>query len=166
MRAYAHELVEQPEVTEDGLKFITALQYRDFGMDLWEYTVPFGFMYKGVTHWIPEHFITNFYSVPRLLRWVFPNNQGIYNESAGIHDWAVRNRKLIGFSLTDCHTLFDACMRYQSMPDTRRRAKFAAVYLFNWVCAGKGDGTVPSDVRKAIDKASARTGLKYSSVPK
>lgn len=154
-------------VTAQGasdITFLSELHYRDFDKNLWEYTAAFKFVYKGVEREIPQHFITDFYSVPRGLRWVWPNNQGIYNESSGIHDWLVRNRKLIGFSLTDCHRAFNAAMAYQGVPDTRRRAKFTAVYLFNWLCAGKGDGTLPKYAVDAVERARRQTGINYQAM--
>lgn len=162
MSNYVKAFQEPAPQARRDIQFLSTLKYRDFARNLWEYTEAFRFRYKGVTHVIPNHFITDFYSIPRWLRWVWPNNQGVYNESSGIHDWAVRNRKLLGFSLTDCHTLFSAAMEYQGMSNFRRRVKFAAVYMFNWSCAGEGDGTLPEYMRKEVERIAADTGVKYS----
>jgi len=163
MSEYINMYQAGPADRSGDIQFRSRLEYRDFAENLWEYIAPFQFIYKGVAHAIPQHFITDFYSVPRFLRWLWPNNQGVYNESSGIHDWFVRNRKLLGMSLTECHRAFNAAMSYQGVPDARRRMKFAAVYLFNGLCAGKGDGSLPDHIVKAVERRR-RTGINYRSM--
>jgi len=161
MSIHTKEYIDSDATDSGEIKFLTFLQYKDFAENLWEYTLPFRFRYRGKTYCIPDHFVTDFYSIPRWLRWIFPNNQGVYNESAGIHDWAVRNRKLLGFSLTDCHYVFNAAMRYQHMSTARRKVKFSAVYLFNWLVAEPGDGSIPEYMREAVNKKHQETQIKY-----
>lgn len=149
---------------ESEVEFYSVLKYRDFGVNLWLYTAPFAFRYKDRNFVIPERFITDFYSIPRAVRWFVPNNQGIYNESAGIHDFTVRNRVTLGMSLMDCHNLFLAAMQYQDMGFGRRAIKYSAVVLLNWMSPGRGDGTMSRRVQKAAKRAQEQTGLSYHSI--
>ena len=147
------------------IKFLSELCYRDFGVkNLWYLTADFHFIYLGVHYCIPAGFVLDFYSIPRALRWMFPNNQGVYNESAAIHDFLVRNRKVLGLSLMECHHAFNAAMDYQDMGSARRRTKFSAVVLFNWMAPGPGDGTPGRRARKAIAAKKPPNGINFSQI--
>jgi len=152
----------RPEKSD--IKYLSTLEYSDFAENVWKYDAPFRFIYKNKEYEIPENFLTNFYSIPRLLRVIVSNNTGAYNESAGIHDWLGRNRKTLGMSLRECHRAFLASMTYQEMPAWRRYGKFLSVYAFNWMCDGKGDGTLPKHIKKAIEKNGNPANINYSSL--
>lgn len=86
----------------------------------------------------PEGFLTDFYSAPRWAAWIAPQNEPASNAAAVVHDYCVRNRKRLGLGLTQCHAIFLRAMLCLGVPRWKARARWLAVWLFNWVVAGDG----------------------------
>ena len=89
---------------------------------------------------VPAGFETDFASVPRLFWPILPLSDAVYDKAAVLHDYAVRNRKLVGYSLMDCHRLFREVLRFSGTSRLKTRVMFSAVVLFNWMRAGPGNG--------------------------
>lgn len=136
------------------LIILSELRYRDFAPCLWRITRDFVWVYGGRPFRAPEGFVLDFYSIPWFLRWFRQQNQGTHNAPALIHDYLVRNRKLLDLSLMDCHRQFRAAMRAVGVNPVVRAVKYAAVVAFNWTVAGPGDGTAPRGVQEATDAAA------------
>jgi hypothetical protein len=86
-------------------------------------------------------FLTDFYSAPWFVWWHTPKNEPKSNAAAVVHDWLVRNRKLLGLSLMDCHRIFRRAMLALGVSDGKARWRFYAVVACNWAVAPAGDGT-------------------------
>jgi hypothetical protein len=136
--------------------------YGDFAPGLWWLKEDFRFRWKGVEYLIegapdPRYaFVWDMFSIPPFLRMLWERNQPGRNKPALAHDFGVRNRKLLGWSLMECHALFNEAMELSGeFPDWERRAYYSAVVGFNWVKPGKGDGTPPRKVRKAMGRFGA-----------
>ena len=107
----------------------------------WRLVEDFGYQSQaGNILIVPAGFETNFASVPRLLWPILPLSDAVYDKAAVLHDYAVSNRKLIGYSLMDCHRLFREVLRFSGTGRVKTELMYTAVVLFNWMGAGKGTG--------------------------
>ena len=84
---------------------------------------------------VPAGFETDFASVPRPLWPILPLSDAVYDKAAVLHDYAVSNRKLIGYSLMECHRLFREVLLFSGTGPIKTRAMYYAVVLFNWISA-------------------------------
>jgi hypothetical protein len=119
---------------------------------LWITMHGFQFLADDRECWIPEMFICDKYSVPVGLVFKRSRKHEVENIPAILHDYLVRNRRLLGFSLMQCHDLFLQAMKVCGIGRATRWAKYSAVVTFNWTMAGKGDGTPNRQVKAFIDK--------------
>lgn len=120
---------------------------RGIGRYVWELMSPLWFVScRNLTIDVPKGFLTDFASVPRFLWWAIPTTDGQYDAPAVVHDYAVRFRKVLGLRLTECHQLFHEALLARNVSRVKARAMWAAVYCFNWLCAGPGDGSVPPEL--------------------
>ena len=99
---------------------------------------------------VPAGFETDFASVPRLLWPILPLSDAVYDKAAVLHDYSVRNRKFIGYSLMDCHRLFREVLLFSGTGRVKTAAMYSAVVMFNWMTAGAGDGRVPEYLRRRV----------------
>jgi hypothetical protein len=65
----------------------------------------------------------------------------MYDASACLHDYAVRNRVALGLTLMQCHALFREALEARHVGRGLRNAMYGAVVAVNWTCAGPGDGS-------------------------
>jgi hypothetical protein len=93
------------------------------------------------------HFITDYCSSPRMLWWLIPVQDGVYDVAAAFHDYCVRNRKVLGYSLMECHKVFSEVLLAQKVPDWQHKGMYGVVVAFNWMMAGKGDGSLPKSIK-------------------
>jgi hypothetical protein len=111
---------------------------------LWVITRPVWFQRPdGRVLEISPHFILDYASSPRWTWPIIPARDGEYDVAAAFHDYCVRNRKLLGYSLMECHAVFMEVLEAQRVARWKRNAMYAVVVAFNWMMAGKGDGTAP-----------------------
>lgn len=89
---------------------------------------------------VPDGFLHDYASVPRLLQIIVPKADGIGDRSYILHDWLVRNRVMLNISLVECHELFYEAMRCCGVSTRKAKVIWAAVYGFNWMCANEGIG--------------------------
>ncbi len=122
------------------------------GKNLWITMNCYPFFIDGRMHFVPLFFIHDKYSVP--LGVVFPRSRKKRKENipAVLHDYIVRNRKLLGFSFCECHDIFLQAMKLCGIWPITRYMKYSAVMCFNWMIAGAGDGSPPPRIRAFIDK--------------
>jgi hypothetical protein len=119
---------------------------------LWATTNEYPFLVDGVIYTIPQLFVCDKYSVPLGVILKRERKENIENIPAILHDYLVRYRKVLGFSITDCHSLFRQAMLLCGLGFGMRWTKWSGVFLFNWAIATKGDGTPPRNVKRFIDK--------------
>lgn len=101
------------------------------------------------------HFVCDYASSPRITWPLIPVRDAEYDVAAAFHDLCVRNRKLMGLSLMECHRVFDEVLFSVGAKGWRRRVMVAAVVCFNWMMTGEGDGTNPRGLKlSARDKES------------
>jgi len=99
----------------------------------WKLTEPFGFVHSRGRIDVPEGFETDFASVPRIFWSILPLTDAQYDQASVIHDYAVRNRRILGLRLVDCHRIFYEAMRCAGVPRFRANVMFRAVWCFNWI---------------------------------
>ena len=73
---------------------------------------------------VPEGFITDFGTIPRLLWAILPPSHHHYIRSTIIHDYALKE---INISRADCHTILEKAMRVEKCPRWKRK-------LMVWAC--------------------------------
>lgn len=126
-----------------AFRFLSALEFEEVHAGLYRLTAPLAF-YDPVPGnlSVPCGFATDFYSAPRWVPdWLCPPSEPGTNAAAVVHDYLVRNRKRLRISLTDCHGVFLRAMLCLGVPRWKARLRWAAVYAFNWLVAGPGDGS-------------------------
>lgn len=127
------------------------------GRQVWRVNEAFSYWSSdGVIVHVEAGFLTDCASVPRLLWPIVPASDGQYDPAAVIHDKAVRFRKLLDLSLPDCHRLFLDALLTRKVPAWKARAMYAAVYCFNWMVAGPGDGTTPAELLRRVQVVELR----------
>lgn len=99
---------------------------------------------------VPSNFYFDGCSSPRILHTWFPPDDGIYGRAVLLHDYLVRNRRLLDLSLADCHGYFGEALRACGVDPERAKAMYMAVYIFNWFSAGPGDGTPPKGMMRRV----------------
>lgn len=103
----------------------------------WRLVEEFGYQsIAGPILIVPAGFLTDFASVPRLLWPILPLSDAVYDKAAVLHDYAVRNRKALGYSLMDCHRLFREVLRFSGCGRVKTAVMYAAVVCFNWMSQG------------------------------
>jgi hypothetical protein len=120
---------------------------------LWATVQPFPFEIDGEARSVPNRFVNDKYSVPLPLQPIMPRRRKTKKENtpAVLHDYLVRNYKLLGITLMDAHDLFLQAMRICSMYMPLSYVKYAGVVIGSpW--QGQGDGTPPKKVQEFIDK--------------
>lgn len=141
-------------------RFLSTLKSEAIGNRVWrllehpiysnDYPCPVALVYvdRDGKEWpIPAEFLCDFYSVPRPLWWFAPPSAGKKDAASALHDFQVRWRKVLGLTLNQCHTHFSDAMIAVGVNSFKRRAKYAAVWVFNPFCAGDGYGRHNSDDR-------------------
>lgn len=99
-------------------------------------------------------FILDYASSPRFLWWLIPVQDGQYDVAAAFHDFCVRNRKALGYSLMECHKVFYEVLEAQKVAECKLRGMYGVVVAFNWMNPGKGDGSLPKYIKlNAFDLA-------------
>ena len=125
-----------------NLSRITPAIVRGVGERLWETVNVIAFLDSRGCLWVFTFGLrTDLYSSPRLLWFFRPPSNGVADVASILHDALVRCRNRLGIGLIDCHKIFREAMKECGVGRVRRNLKYAAVYAFNWICAGAGDGT-------------------------
>ena len=97
----------------------------------WRLVEDFGYQSQaGNILIVPAGFETNFASVPRLLWPILPLSDAVYDKAAVLHDYAVSNRILIGYSLMDCHRLFREVLLFSGVGQVKAGVMYAGVVAF------------------------------------
>ena len=119
------------------------------GEYVWRLTEPLTFVTsEGYVLDIPEGFLTDFASVPRCLWWILPLTDGQYDAAAVVHDYAVRNRIAYGFNISTCADIFREALQASGVAPWKVMAMWRAVWAFNWISPGAGDGRVPEYIKR------------------
>lgn len=96
----------------------------------WRTYVEFNYtLDNGVVITVPEGFITDFASIPRVF-WIFLPPDGIYTQSAVLHDY-LYNRKL--YTRDFCDKLFLEAMEVLKVKKYIRNIMYYAVRAFGWI---------------------------------
>ncbi len=114
---------------------------------------------------VPDQLLTDFASVPRLLWALIPSTDFLWDAPSAGHDYLVRNRKLLGISLAQCHEYFLEMLLVRGQTTNqiqrprnvaRAYAMYAAVWAFNWTFAGDGTGGTPKSLLKRVQVVDLR----------
>lgn len=128
------------------MAFLTDLFTKSVDTRVWELTEGLLYLDKTELPWIvPAGFRCDMYTTPWFLWWIYPPATGDKDRAAVLHDFMVRNRKLLNLKLMDCHRHFREAMESVGVNRVRRNVKYAGVVCGNWLCAGKGDGLHPDE---------------------
>ena len=118
--------------------------------NIWRTAEDYMFFVDDMPYIIIKHFYHDKYSGPRNPIYKRTRNCEIEDMPAVLHDFLVRYRKLLGFSMMQCHDLFRQAMRLAGLSTWLVNLKYTGVVCFNWLMAGPGDGTPPCKVRRAM----------------
>ncbi len=116
---------------------------------------------------VPAGFETDFASVPRLLWPILPLSDAVHFIASGrsIHDYAVRNRKRLGYSLMDCHRLFREVLLFSGTGGQKTAVMYAAVVGFQLDQPGGGETVLtsrngPYSMSPRYDQAQHNRGIR------
>jgi hypothetical protein len=101
--------------------FDSPLVVRRASDQLWEVVEPLVYRGRRDTFVVPDGFLTDFASVPRVVIWLIPRF-GRYTPAAVLHDWLVTTGLTTGVvSSRDADGLFRRVLRELGVPPVRRR---------------------------------------------
>ena len=127
-----------------------AIQNEQVADKVWRTTHDWEFLIDDMPYTITKHFYHDKYSGPRNPIYKRTRNCEIEDMPAVLHDFLMRYRKLLGFTIMQCHDLFRQAMSIAGLSTWLVRLKYIGVVCFNWLVAGRGDGTPPRIVRRAM----------------
>ena len=127
-----------------------AIQNEQVADKVWRTTHDWEFSVDDVPHTITMHFYHDKYSGPRNPIYRRDRSCEIEDMPAVLHDFLMRYRKLLGFSIMQCHDLFRQAMRLAGLSRWLTNLKYSGVVCFNWMVAGPGDGTPPRRIRRVM----------------
>jgi hypothetical protein len=151
-----------------SVEIITPLQMIYAGGGLYRLSSDFSFRVRfsdcsSRLFTVEKDFLTDLHSVPLFIRILFPRIMRSYvhgmNQSAVGHDKFYRFHKVLGISreFADKIYLLLAVDEIKNLPDMERVLKTQAAGLmyrmvrrFGWLAFGKGDGTPPKRIAKAM----------------
>jgi hypothetical protein len=117
---------------------------------VWRTMHDWHFCIDDLMHTITRHFYHDKYSGPRNPIYKRDRNCEREDMPAVLHDFLMRNRKLLGLSMMQCHDLFRQAMVLAKLPTWLVRLKYSGVVAFNWLIAGPGDGSPPRAIRRVM----------------
>lgn len=135
--------------------------YCDYAPNLWCGIRTVSAVWEGQTIAIPAParldsslFVSDMYSIPKLLQWKWPANVGKGNIPAYFHDFTRRFWRIIpGMTPARADAMFLDAMRHPEFDIPAARTFYAAVRLASILCPPPGDGTPPRHVRAAMTAA-------------
>lgn len=89
---------------------------------------------------IPKWFILDYASFPDFAYQLVSVRDEVYDLPALFHDYLTRNRKTLGLSFADCHSIFYAALLHCKCPEGLAKLMYSSVYAINWAVAGDGKG--------------------------
>lgn len=95
----------------------------------WELQIHLSYSGRIETFIVPQGFITDFASVPRLLRSIFPKT-GLYTKAAVIHDFLYATKMI---SRKDADGIFRRIMKESGVGRFTRYPMWAALRMFGWL---------------------------------
>ncbi len=123
---------------------------------LWVVTSRHTLRFRGRTHALPCHFLTDYASIPDIFHCILRPRDDEYDEAAMWHDYLVRHRKTLDISLSHCHDAFSAILKYRNCTSWKRRAMVQVVRWVNWAVAGNGNGEISYRINDdALNKYAA-----------
>ena len=109
------------------MPFDSVLVVRRTSDQLWEVVEPLVYRGRRDTFVVPDGFLTDFASVPRVVVWLIPRF-GRYTPAAVLHDWLVTTGLTTGVvSSRDADGLFRRVLRELGVPPVRRRLMWCGV---------------------------------------
>lgn len=96
---------------------------REISPRLWQLTEPLTYEGSYQTFIVPESFVTDFASVPKLLTWLVPP-YGLYTKAAVLHDYLLQSHMV---TQSDADGIFRRAMRELGVSFLRRWMMWAAV---------------------------------------
>jgi hypothetical protein len=113
--------------------FKTAFKYVPLSDKEWMLTDDLIYIHEtkssAEVHIVPDGFVTDFASIPRVFRGVFPKH-GLYSPAAVVHDWLYHIRK---GSRSRADSTFLAAMLDLKVPLVQASLIYAAVRLGGWI---------------------------------
>lgn len=110
------------------MAFESELVVREVGLHQWEVTEDLVYRGREDLFRVGTGFVTNFASVPRLLRWLIPK-YGRYNKATVLHDYLCEQANLGNFDRSDADGIFRRCLREAGVAYVRRWLMWAGVRL-------------------------------------
>ncbi len=114
-------------------KFTSDLIVKSYNETKWQLTAKFHFYFeehgKRLNVIVPEGFITDFASVPRMLWSIFPPT-GRYTKAAVLHDYLYSNKSEIETNRKQCDKMFLKGMEVLGVKRWVRNTIYRAVRIF------------------------------------
>ena len=108
------------------MPFTSDLVVREIGPDLWKVEADLHYEGNEGRLTVPAGTVTDFASVPKLLRWFIPK-YGRYNKAAVLHDFLSGEAAAGRFARSDADGLFRRAMRELGVGYVRRRLMWVGV---------------------------------------
>lgn len=133
-----------PTASASKIQFLDpSLTVDPLNCNLWITEHPWSFAIGHKVFTVPANFTTDFFSIPPVLRAVWPRNPGAISIAALIHDYLIRYRRIIGVTIPEANAALRDCLTFLGYP-LRGQLFWIATSAFGWIVAGPGDGTPPA----------------------
>jgi hypothetical protein len=106
----------------------TGVVFRGWVGDCWKLTHAYSYRTDSGEIWtVPAGFVTDFFSIPRLARWLYPKVWSDANAAAGLHDWGLQR----GIDRQKCDRVLLTAMRDLGVSAARRRVVYSGVRAYS-----------------------------------
>jgi hypothetical protein len=116
------------------MPFLTPLVVQADWGDTWALAEPLVYAAPNVRIKVPERFVCDLASIPRLFQLLIPVNDS-HRQAATLHDWLYYKKGVIGdrvFNRAECDAMFLDAMRESGVPRWKRYSMFWAVRIGGW----------------------------------
>jgi hypothetical protein len=106
----------------------TGVHFSGWRKDQWRVTAAYSYRtYHGEIWTVHKGFITDFFSIPKEMQWLYPKVWDDANAAAGLHDWALRQ----GINRKRCDKVLLTAMRDLGVNAARRRIVYCVVRAYS-----------------------------------
>lgn len=116
------------------MPFLTPLVAKAVSDNEWMLTEPLVYAAPNVRITVPERFICDLASIPRLFQLLIPVND-MHRQAATLHDWLYYKQGVVGehwFTRDECDAMFLDAMRESGVSRWKRYSMYLAVRAGGW----------------------------------
>lgn len=112
-------------------QFLTLFEVIGQGNGLWRYAAPCTFRDAQGREWtVPTGYVTNLYSMPSAIKWMFGDVDANYGAPAGLHDYLYDNHVALGITRAEADEILWEAMRALGMRAYEAWIIYRGVRLF------------------------------------